>query len=179
MNTLMIPMREYDKPSYIINIKNKYNDKYKIFIETGTYLGRTVIEVSKYFDMVHTIELKQDVFDASCNNIKKTDLTNIKLHCGDSREILPKILETITRPCVFWLDAHYHQPTAPLMKDLETIHNNIYQENAIILIDDIRELTKWGCPNYNKVVEICKNYWPTHNIYGINDIIHILPQGSN
>ena len=49
-----------DKLNNIIfnNLDENGND-YTIFIESGTYLGETTIELQPYFNILHTVELSE------------------------------------------------------------------------------------------------------------------------
>lgn len=55
-------------PSLELNIFNQIKEQdifnnYKIFIETGTYLGETILKVEPLFDELHTIEIKKDFYE--------------------------------------------------------------------------------------------------------------------
>lgn len=63
---------------------------------------------------------------------------------GDSGKILPEILASLNKPCLFWLDAHYSDGITakgdvetPIVSELEAIFNHSIQSH-VILIDDAR-----------------------------------------
>ena len=60
-------------PALEINIFNTLTEKdifinYPTFVETGTYLGETILALEPYFCELHTIEIKYDLF----TNIQKS-----------------------------------------------------------------------------------------------------------
>jgi len=163
------------KAQYILSIRDKVQPPPRIFIETGTHVGTTTLQMVDYFDIIHTIELKEPEFRGVQKIIDEKGISNITQYLGDSRTYLPKIIENINEPCVFWLDAHWHQSTAPLMENLESISQHSIK-NHLILVDDVRQLRMWGCPMLEKTLQYCKDKFPQHHIYAENDIIHIVPE---
>jgi len=77
------------------NIKIEYMREYgsgKVFVETGTYLGDTVqIALDAGYDLVHSIEVDQEMFDHCQNRFK--DNPKVKLWFGDSVDIVPNIVD--------------------------------------------------------------------------------------
>ena len=74
---------------------------------------------------------------------------NVKFYLGDSKKVLPILLETIQEPCTIFLDAHYSgkytvcgEDETPLLYELEILKNRPYDD--IIIIDDCRLLGKAG-----------------------------------
>jgi hypothetical protein len=115
--------------------------KADIFIETGTYEGGTTKWASTRFKEVHTIELSEILYNQVKDELSSKG--NITPHLGDSRNILPKILEGINGNIIFWLDGHYSagvtagkEDPCPLLKELEVILKR--DNDDIILIDDAR-----------------------------------------
>ena len=77
----------------------------QVFIETGTFKGKTARIESRYFKKVHTIELNKDLYQ---NNLAVfAEFPNIKSYCGDSAEVLPEILKKLNESCLIFLDAHW------------------------------------------------------------------------
>jgi len=115
------------------------------FIETGTGNGDTAAWASNLFDNVYTIEAKMSRHNHAA--LKYGDIPNIDFLPGDSRILLPLLLEGLPEPCVFWLDAHFvgnrHwayqlNDECSLKEELETIvtHSWRYQLRHLIFIDD-------------------------------------------
>ena len=165
-------------------INKKVLDKYRkfgaIFIETGTCSGQGVLSaIAAGFDKVYSIELSRYNYNVSLKNVGKTPKANLIF--GDSAVELPKLLEKLHEPCVFWLDAHFSGGTtagkgkpAPLLDELEAIARHDIKHHAI-LIDDIRI---YGDLRYNALdLDMFKNIeqdnetiWPKllNRLYLIN-----------
>ena len=113
---------------------------YTVLVETGTYVGTTALEAGQYFDRVHTIEASESLFQQATENCKGNK--NISLYHGDTRAILPQILEKEKNArIVFWLDAHYSggetfNNANPLLQELKTINESTTE--SVIFVDDAR-----------------------------------------
>lgn len=135
----------------LLNFKNFVNYS-NIFIETGTYKGKTV---QKALDVGYTdvssIEADLNLYQ-HCR-FRFIDNGKVKLYYGKSVDVLPSILDKLKHRAIFWLDAHvteldsegykdfkekgiesdYHQHTC-LLKELSLILS--HRKDHIILIDD-------------------------------------------
>ena len=133
-------MPSLDK-AFIDILKDDYK-KYPCFIETGTLFGGTIFAMEPYFNSLYTIEFS----DKYHNETKKNRYTGDKINFvhGDSSIIFETLLPTIKDKCIFFLDGHWsNMDTAKGKKDCpleeEITHiNNLFQEEAIIIIDDFR-----------------------------------------
>jgi len=114
------------------------------FIETGSMEGWTMhVALEHGFKTMHGIELMKKYYDFSINLLKDHD--NIHFHLGESPDILPKIVENLTEPATFWLDAHASGPSipggkyggCPLVQELEAINLSPCKDH-VIMIDDTR-----------------------------------------
>jgi hypothetical protein len=117
------------------------------YIETGAYLGNGIKGVLNYYENIHSIELSNKWYEHNVKQFKNNE--NVKMYLGDSKKILPELLNNIKEPVTIFLDAHYSGgPTAfgdeetPLLFELEILKNRIYDD--IIIIDDCRLLGKKG-----------------------------------
>lgn len=127
-------------PEQIVTELAKLNNS-TIFVETGTYHGGTTRWASKHFETVHTIERAESLFNAHSRELVK--LPGVTPHQGDSREVLPRILEDIgDRSAVFWLDGHWSggetagaDDECPILGELAILSG---RTEDIILIDDAR-----------------------------------------
>lgn len=128
-----------------------------VAVETGTYFGQGAINLSSYFETVHTIELSKKWYDESLRTLK--DFKNIYCHLGDSATILDKLNSRLNFPVAFYLDAHYSGGTTafgidevPLLRELQIINKRKLKD--LIIIDDYRLMGKKGIcgddnhPNY-------------------------------
>jgi predicted O-methyltransferase YrrM len=104
-------------------------------IETGTSTGDTTRFLSQCFDEVHTIEVSDETFKTTTENLK--NFSNIHFHLGSSEQILPQILPGLKdKRAIFYLDAHWNEYW-PLLDELEEI-GKTHKDNCIIVIDDFR-----------------------------------------
>ena len=127
----ILVVREYAKR---LSIKN--------FIETGTYVGEMVNGVKYNFNRIYSIELDDNLFDKCQKYFRR--LSHIKILHGDSSKLLPVLLDNISEPCLFWLDAHYSggvtakgEKETPIMSEIEYVLLHCIR-NHCILIDDAR-----------------------------------------
>jgi hypothetical protein len=147
---MLLKLRNSDANSVPVphNIKSdtiKYYAKkfqIKMFIETGTFLGKMVIAVKDTFESIISIELSDTIFQRALKLFKKN--THITIKHGDSGAILPILLQMVSQPCLFWLDGHYSggitakaNIETPIISEIKTILNHPVK-NHIILIDDAR-----------------------------------------
>lgn len=109
------------------------------FVETGTCEGATCQFLNESFKLIFTMELSSHYHLESQRRL--APYQNITLFHGDSREILPKILDILAgRPALFWLDAHSSGGATadagdPLPEELLQIMQK--SPNALIVIDDM------------------------------------------
>ena len=126
--------------SFLKKLKDSYKN-YPCFIETGTYQGDTTFGVEPYFKKLHTIEYSETYY----NNTKKKYTGNkINFILGDSSIVFKSLLPTITDKCIFFLDGHWSgedtghaEKDCPLEEEITHI-NNLFTNDAIIIIDDYR-----------------------------------------
>jgi hypothetical protein len=130
---------------YFYNLTNTHKTNH--YIETGTYLGDGVKCVLKNYEQIHSIELSTKWYDHNVEQFKNAQ--NVKMYLGDSKKILPEILDNIHEPITIYLDAHFSGGTTafgdeevPLLFELEILKNRKFDD--IIIIDDCRLLGKTG-----------------------------------
>jgi hypothetical protein len=114
-----------------------------IFVETGTFRGRTTRWASEHFRKVYTIELSQPHYDRHSGELRA--LGNVVPLQGDSRTVLADVLAQLGgEPVLFWLDSHWSNlesgtagqaAECPLAQELEILAK---RRDDIILIDDAR-----------------------------------------
>lgn len=116
-------------------------DLYNIFVETGTYMGNTIINMSNHFNRCYTIELSEHYYNLSKKRASR--INNITFLCGDSTELLKQIHKEETNPIIYYLDAHYSSENTarskkdvPLLEELDTIIDR--DQKDIVIIDDYR-----------------------------------------
>ena len=123
------------------------NNKTNYYIETGTYLGDGIKNVLNNYNFIYSIELSEKFYNYNVNQFKNNN--NVRMYLGDSKKILPELLDDINEPITIYLDAHYSGGTTafgeeevPLLFELEILKNRKYDD--IIIIDDCRLLGKMG-----------------------------------
>jgi hypothetical protein len=158
-----------------------YADKYaiKTLIETGTYFGHMIRAVQYDFEQIYSVELSAELANKARSKFKNYGW--IEILEGDSGEMLPTILGKVTKPCLFWLDAHYSsgvtakgQLDTPIELELDLILRQMIPH--VILIDDAREFV--GQNDYPAIEELRMQVLqkaPKRKFEVQNDIIRILP----
>uniref|UniRef100_A0A7S1WBM4 Class I SAM-dependent methyltransferase n=1 Tax=Alexandrium catenella TaxID=2925 RepID=A0A7S1WBM4_ALECA len=116
---------------------------FRCFVETGTALGQTAIPMSAHFPEVHTIEIKEEFFEASwllATNCKAP----IHFYHGPSEEVLPEIAAKLAGPAVFFLDAHWAGEDTgrgavdvPLLDELRHL-DALFPHRGLLILDDLR-----------------------------------------
>lgn len=159
-------------------LKNNLNS---VFLETGTNVGQGVLKaIESGFKKIISIEIEPEF-----NKIVKEKFLNkseyseiiFEFYLGDSKKILPEIIEKIDDKITFWLDGHeFHK--IPLIDELMTIKNHKIKDHTI-MIDDVRmfDSPDWDKIGHNNIVklimEINQNYKITYHDspHGKNDIL--------
>ncbi len=140
---------------------------YPIFVETGTYLGHTIFEMDKYFQELHTVEIKPAFYESAKNSYQGSKIT---FHLGDSINELGKIVYNLSDNTIFFLDGHWSSDSTgrgikdvPLLEELQQIMKD-FKHEGVIIIDDYRLFGK------NPVDGSCNEDWSEINDHVIMDI---------
>jgi hypothetical protein len=148
---------------------------YPTFVETGTFLGETIMKMEPFFEKLHTIEIKQEFYLRAITSYKGN---KISFHYGDSSVKLKKVCELLETPTLFFLDGHWSagitgkgEKDCPLYEELPNIINYCMQE-CIIIVDDVRlfgmgpnkgnEICNWEDISVNKILEIVDSRLTKH-----------------
>jgi len=146
------------------------------FIETGTYMGDMVYAIKNSFKKIYSIELSHDLYYKAKKRF--SNFPHISLIHGDSGKELPKILDLISEPTLFWLDGHYSAGITargdletPILSELLAIcHHSI--KNHVILIDDARCFNgEKDYPFLDELFQMLKKINSDYRIKVRNDII--------
>lgn len=136
--------------------KYRDNSRFKVLIESGTYMGEMVEAQRKYFTKIISIELSQTLFENAKNRLCK--YKNIEILFGDSGELIKNIVANLDESAIFWLDGHYSAGNTakgkietPIINELEAILQSKIEH--IILIDDAR---LFGVSNDYPTIEYLK-----------------------
>lgn len=113
-----------------------------VLVETGTYLGETLMKVQYDFKTIYSIELNTAFAEEAKQYFHHNK--KVKILQGDSGLILQETLASVQEPVLFWLDAHYSAGitaksdvfgNTPIKKELEIIFNR-WNKGSVVVIDD-------------------------------------------
>lgn len=130
----------------LLQLRDDYR-KYSTFVETGTYVGSTVIAMEPYFADIYTVEISpkyHSIAQERYNQIADKK-SNVRFLLGDSDKVFQTLLPTLkTANTVFFLDGHWScedtgqgSKQVPLLEEITHI-NSLFRGNAILIIDDFR-----------------------------------------
>lgn len=147
-------------------------------IETGTYLGDTIFALKDQFKKLISIELDPGFYAKAIERFRP--YKQVSILEGDSGTVLPKVLENINTPTLFWLDGHYSgigtakgNADTPVFKEITSVINH-HVKGHVMLIDDARCFNGDNdYPTLWNVVRTVKKLDPTLSIIVENDIIRI------
>ena len=122
-----------EKPAVLRSYGNAY--KLDILIETGLYNGHGS-GMGLHFPIYYVIDVQEE-------NVRIAREYGYDAWLGDSADVLPTLLSMVSRPALFWLDAHNtsgydESPDCPLMRELDAILAWPYHAASVVLIDDVR-----------------------------------------
>lgn len=112
-----------------------------VFVETGTYEGRTARWAAEHFGFVFTIERSPALHARAAQAL--AGMKHVEPLCGDTRALLKPIVEGLhALRAIHWLDAHWsggstagEDAECPLLDELQVLAG---RHDDIILIDDAR-----------------------------------------
>jgi hypothetical protein len=150
---------------------------YKLFVETGTFLGETTLAMSSIFDRCWTVEIDTSLYQQALRRFEGRK--NITALHGDSAIRITDILGEIDAPAVFWLDGHYSRANTgrgtidtAVVNELTRIFEHPIKEH-VILIDDARDfLGINGYPTIKALHRFVRGHSP-YRMRVSNDIIRL------
>jgi predicted O-methyltransferase YrrM len=141
-----------------------------ILIETGTQYGQMVSAARKRFREIYSIELDSRRQEAARRQFAREP--HVHLLLGDSAVVLPRLIESITQPCLFWLDAHTQ--SSPLVSELNAILRHPVPGH-VILIDDAAAFGQFWAPTLDDIRQLVNSARPANAVEVRDNIIRILP----
>lgn len=138
--------------SFLKSLHDDYS-KYSSFVETGTYIGETILGMEPYFNKLFTVELSEKHYNLAKN---KYNGNKINFIFGDSAKVFETLTPSLEDNCIFFLDGHWSSgDTAKGMKDCPLVEEityikNFYKYKAIIIIDDFRLFGKGPGNGFNE-----------------------------
>ncbi|MBI3366405.1 hypothetical protein HY041_02130 [Candidatus Roizmanbacteria bacterium] len=171
-----IPVPHLIKQGTLREYSRRFN--LNILVETGTYMGFTVLAMKNEFERIISIELSNELYERA--RLKFSRYPRIEVMKGDSSRVIPIILQKINEPALFWLDGHYSgEGTArgdletPVVREIEAILNHKIKDH-VILIDDAHCLNGLSdYPTLNKLRHLIYKADPGLVFEVAHDIVRI------
>ena len=115
-----------------------------VWIETGTFLGRTTAFLARRSPFVFTIEPSAELAQKAEKKLSR--FPNVDVICDLSENVLPVILEREFEKLNFWLDGHYSAgktflgpAETPILEELAAIEKILPQLSKVtVFVDDMR-----------------------------------------
>jgi hypothetical protein len=151
----------------------------KILVETGTYYGEMISAMKDHFDRIYSIEFDADLARRAATMFASHP--HIRILEGDSGQVLPALLKSITQPALFWLDAGYYgwagveSDKRRLSGELESILRHPVKRH-VILMDDAHGLNgQNGALSVPELKSRIGAEFPGHKVEINYDILRITP----
>lgn len=159
----------------------EYAEKYRLrtMVETGTYYGEMVAAMKNRFDEIYSVEYDAGLAERAQNKFARWP--NIHILQGDSQLVVPQLLDSLTLPALFWLDAGYYGwaglqgDKQRLTTELEAILSHPVKEH-VILMDDARGLNgQNGAPTVEQLKQRIETEFPGRKVEVKHDILRVTP----
>jgi len=131
------PLAPFHNDKKMIKVILEILENSDIFIETGSFMGKTIYFVGKNFPQLkcYSCEIDKNSYDIAFEQVK--DLDNVKLDLMPSPYAVYNIQKNhdndiYDKKTSFWLDAHWN--TNPLYDEIKYITSNY--KNFCIFVDD-------------------------------------------
>jgi prepilin-type processing-associated H-X9-DG protein len=152
---------------------NKYGNG-NTFIETGTYLGDTVmLALDAGYKQIHSCELNDELYKNACEQFRRNH--KVRIWHGDSVDCLWQIQQQRgPGAATFWLDAHASGPLvggksggSPVLDELRIIKHyiDLFPDDTIF-IDDRRLFgsEEWSGVKEEDAIALLNEINPNYNI---------------
>jgi hypothetical protein len=169
-------------PTVKASIVKDYQRRFglRVFVETGTFAGGMIDAVKDRFEHITSIELDPGWHARAVQRFQASP--HITLLQGDSGERLQQVLDGLTEPALFWLDAHYSGPItargvvdSPIARELAAIRAHPVAGH-VVLIDDMRDFTgRDGYPTVDELVRWIREVDPAAVVDVRDDILRWHP----
>ena len=140
----------------LVILRYQRSRRLRTFIETGTFTGEMVAAMRPYFDRIFSIEMSPEIYEAASRRFAGD--SRVTLVLGDSATELPRLLEALDHPALFWLDGHFMgagtaraQEDSPVRAELGALLRHPVRGH-LVLIDDARLFL--GADGYPTVAEL-------------------------
>jgi len=130
--------------------------RFDTFVETGTFTGEMVEAMRPHFRRIISIEMAPEIHRQAMRRFAGDP--HVELLLGDSATVLPRVLEQIRHPALFWLDGHFMgentargKEDSPVRAELTALLGHPVRHH-LVLIDDARLFT--GSAGYPTIEEL-------------------------
>ena len=156
----------------------EYAQKYDLhtLVETGTYYGEMVAAMKDRFSRIYSVEYDHQLAQRAIKKFSR--YSHIQILEGDSQQVIPELLKSLTAPALFWLDAGYYGWAGlqgnkqRLTTELEAILRHPVQH--VILMDDARGLNgQNGAPTVAELKQRIESEFPGRFVEVKYDILRI------
>jgi len=157
-------------------LRYQQSRQFTTFIETGTFTGEMVEAMRPYFRRLISIEMSPAIHESAQRRFAGDP--RIELLLGDSAVVLPRVLERIDNPALFWLDGHFMGGTtarggedSPVRHELGALLAHPVRQH-LVLIDDARLFDgSAGYPAIPELREWIQRERPGSDVHVADDII--------
>jgi hypothetical protein len=135
--------------------KDTQTQKTRVYVETGSHIGKGLMHVMESYDEIHSIELSLKFYHYCEVNFML--VPHVHMHHGNSKYVLPMLLAKIKEPVTVFLDGHFLGgdsafgdeekegiSSCPLEGEMLALLNRPYDD---IIIDDCRCIGNKGIIN--------------------------------
>ena len=156
----------------------EYAQKYDLhtLVETGTYYGEMVAAMKNRFSRIYSVEYEHQLAQRAIKKFSR--YSHIRILEGDSQQAIPELLQSLSAPALFWLDAGYYGWAGlqgnkqRLTTELEAILRHPVQH--VILMDDARGLNgQNGAPTVAELKQRIESEFPGRFVEVKYDILRI------
>jgi hypothetical protein len=145
-----------------------------VLVETGTYLGGTVDAFLYRAAEIHSIELEPRL--AARAQRRYRSFPHVHPAAGDSGVELPRILQTLGEPALFWLDGHASGGITaagpnPVRAELRAVLDGA-PAGSVVLIDDARLFVGDDYPSVDEIADLVR---PRFAVAVSDDVIRLEP----
>ena len=141
------------RAGHLDQILARHPVKPRVFVESGTFKGKTTRWALERFAVVHTIELSDLLYAEAVETLVPLGAI---CHHGDTRDVLPMLANELDEPVCWFLDAHWlnrehaagEGTPLPLADELATLSTRRHRD--IVIVDDVASFGKdeyqpgWG-----------------------------------
>jgi hypothetical protein len=160
----------------LVVLRHQRARKFSTFIETGTFTGEMVAAMRPYFRRLVSIELSPQIHRAAVHRFAGDP--GVELVLGDSARVLPRMLEQLRDPALFWLDGHFMggatargAEDSPIRAELDALLSHPVRQH-VVLIDDARLFRGTeGYPTIPELVAWIEHARPGSDVRIADDIV--------